>query len=68
MRNNLLFERFKYSLRQTNRISLKLSNWIPIISIGIFSLVGFYKSMKNRFLSFLFFFFFKSIRFRELRY
>ena len=40
MRNNLLFERFKYALGQTNRISLKLSNWIPIISIGIFSLVG----------------------------
>ncbi len=28
------------ALGQTNRISLKLSNWIPIISIGIFSLVG----------------------------
>ncbi len=28
------------ALGQTNRISLKLSNWIPIISIGIFSLIG----------------------------
>ena len=28
------------ALGQTNRISLKLANWIPIISIGIFSLIG----------------------------
>ena len=27
------------ALGQTNRISLKLANWIPIISIGIFSLI-----------------------------
>ena len=31
---------FSISLGETNRISLKLSNWIPIISIGIFSLIG----------------------------
>ena len=28
------------ALGQTNRISLKLANWIPIITIGIFSLIG----------------------------
>jgi len=28
------------ALGQTNRISLKLANWIPIISISIFSLIG----------------------------
>lgn len=28
------------ALGQTNRISLKLANWIPIISIAIFSLIG----------------------------
>ena len=28
------------ALGQTNRISLKLANWIPVISIGILSLIG----------------------------
>jgi len=34
------FKDLSLALGQTNRISLSLSAWIPIISIGLFSLIG----------------------------
>ena len=45
------------ALGETNRISLKLANWIPIISIGIFSLIGVLQINENKFLIILIFYF-----------
>jgi lipopolysaccharide export LptBFGC system permease protein LptF len=34
------FKDLSLALGQTNRISLSLASWVPVVTIGMFSLVG----------------------------
>ena len=42
MRDHLFFKDLSF-FRQTNRVSLSLSAWIPVVAIGLFSSIEFYK-------------------------